>query len=211
MVPLTTLTCIVLALLLLLTPSALSFSTPTSTYPRSTGIGRRVAYSSLLRAVESPNSIVTDGIQKFDVGNNGDCFGSSNRDDLANQLIKTCKKFGQVGSKLNEEDRANIDDIASMLSAFSEPAPAKFDLKGTHDLVYSASPGGSSGAIGPFVGKVTQSFLNKEKFINRVELLNGIFKQIMVITHIQDLQNAFEKRVLIQKDQLTGSHVELIA
>ena len=51
----------------------------------------------------------------------------------------------------------------------------------------------------------------KQKFLESVNLLNGIFKQIMVITHIQDLQNAFEKRVLIQKVQLTGSHVELIA
>ena len=43
-------------------------------------------------------------------------------------------------------------------------------------MPYSASPGGSSGAIGPFVGRVTQSFLDEEKFINRVELLNGAFK-----------------------------------
>ena len=43
-------------------------------------------------------------------------------------------------------------------------------------MVYSASPGGSSGAVGPFVGKVSQSFLNEDQFINRVELLGGIVK-----------------------------------
>ncbi|KAL3794313.1 hypothetical protein HJC23_012438 [Cyclotella cryptica] len=151
------------------------FNTP-STNRRSAGIGQRLASLAPLRAVESPTSFVSDVIKKFYLGNFRGDNGSSTRDDLADQLIKTCKKLGQVGSKLSQEDRASIDDIANMLSAFSERAPAKFDLQGTHSLVYSASPGGSSGAIGPFVGKVTQSFLNEEKFINRVELLNGIFK-----------------------------------
>ena len=40
----------------------------------------------------------------------------------------------------------------------------------------SAFPDRSSGALGPFVGKVTQSFLNDIQFINRVELCNGILK-----------------------------------
>jgi hypothetical protein len=129
-----------------------------------------------LHAVESSTTFVSDDVKEVNEGNSRNGNGSSTRDDLANELIKTCKKLGQVGSKLNEGDRAKIDDIANMLSAFTESAPAKLDLRGTHNLVYSASPGGSSGAIGPFVGKVTQSFLDEEKFINRVELLNGILK-----------------------------------
>lgn len=60
-------------------------------------------------------------------------------------------------------------------------------------------------------GLGSQDDAAKQKFLESVNLLNGVFKQIMVITHIQDLQSAFEKRVLIQKNQLTGSHVELIA
>jgi len=58
----------------------------------------------------------------------------------------------------------------------TDPAPAQIDLGGTHDLIYSAAPGGSSGAVGPLVGKVQQSFLDAESFINRVELFGGILK-----------------------------------
>lgn len=140
--------------------------------------GSRFACPTQLHAVESPTSFFSDIVKKFNQRNTSasDDNGHSSRDSLANQLITRCKQLGQVGSKLSEEDRESIDDIANMLSAFSDSSPARFDLRGNHDLVYSASPGGSSGAIGPFVGKVTQSFLDEEEFINRVELLNGAFK-----------------------------------
>ena len=163
-----TLAVLVVAVFAVLTPFALGFLRPSE----SRGLNR----FGMLHAVESPTNI--DGVlRKFNVRNiistgNGD----SSRDNLANQLIAKCKKLGQVGSKLSEEERASIDDIANMLSAFSDSSPAKYELSGDHDLIYSASPGGSSGAIGPFVGKVTQSFLDAEKFINRVELLNGALK-----------------------------------
>ena len=58
----------------------------------------------------------------------------------------------------------------------SSPSPAKIDLKGKHELVYSASPSASSGALGPLTGKVTQSFLDETMFINRVEFFGGIAK-----------------------------------
>ena len=132
--------------------------------------------SSALHAVDSPTNFVSDVIKKFNVGKISKGNGDNARDELANQLIMTCKQLGQVGSKLSEEERASIDGVANMLSAFSDSSPAKFDLQGDHDLVYSASPGGSSGAIGPLTGKVTQSFLDENRFINRVELLNGVFK-----------------------------------
>ena len=151
-------------------PIALAFAPP------SRGIERR-RVTPLSQAVESPTNFLSGIIKKFNVGNvisigNGD----SARDDLANKLITRCKELGQVGSKLSEDEQSSIDDFANMLSAFSDGSPAKFDLEGDHNLIYSASPGGSSGAIGPFVGRVTQSFLDEEKFINRVELLNGAFK-----------------------------------
>ncbi|KAL7518569.1 hypothetical protein ACHAWX_003383 [Stephanocyclus meneghinianus] len=172
MSPSPTLACIALALLLIFAPSALCFSALSKSYPRSCTVT-----SSSLRAVERPTTIASDDIKEVSVGNDRDgVCSSTTRDDLANELIKTCKKLGQVGSKLSDVDRDKIDDIARMLSAFTESAPAKFDLRGTHNLVYSASPGGSSGAIGPFVGEVTQSFLDEEKFINRVELMKGILK-----------------------------------
>mmetsp|Transcript_13260 Transcript_13260/g.20053 ORF Transcript_13260/g.20053 Transcript_13260/m.20053 type:complete len:240 (+) Transcript_13260:138-857(+) len=96
--------------------------------------------------------------------------------DLATQLLATCAEYGQIGSKLTEDQRSTVDDLASSLSSYSDPAPAQIDLRGTHDLIYSAAPGGSSGALGPLVGKVSQTFLDDVRFINRVELFGGIVK-----------------------------------
>ena len=96
--------------------------------------------------------------------------------DLAAKLLSTCDEYGQVGSKLSDEQRSIIDDIAASLGQYSSPSPAKIDLKGKHELVYSASPSASSGALGPLTGKVTQSFLDETMFINRVEFFGGIAK-----------------------------------
>jgi exonuclease SbcC len=60
-------------------------------------------------------------------------------------------------------------------------------------------------------GLGSQDDFAKQKFIESINALKGLFKQIMVITHIQDLQNAFDKRVLVEKDQLNGSKVEIIS
>lgn len=95
---------------------------------------------------------------------------------LATKLLETCAEYGQVGSKLTEDQRSIIDDMALSLSSYTDPDPAQIDLEGTHELIYSASPGGSSGAVGPLVGKVYQSFLDEERFINRVELFGGVVK-----------------------------------
>lgn len=154
-------------------PSTSGFAPPSNSIKVG---GRTTPVSFPLQVANSPTSFVSDVVKKFGIGSIASGNGDSTRDDLANQLIESCKKLGQVGSKLSEEERADIDNITNLLSAFSDSSPSKFDLKGNHELVYSASPGGSSGAIGPFVGKVTQSFLDEEKFINRVELLNGVFK-----------------------------------
>jgi hypothetical protein len=98
------------------------------------------------------------------------------RNDLAAKLLTTCVEYGQVGSKLSEEERSTIDDIAASLGQSSSPSPAKIELSGKHELIYSASPSASSGALGPLTGKVTQSFLDETNFINRVEFFAGAFK-----------------------------------
>ena len=90
--------------------------------------------------------------------------------ELATKLINKCKEYGQIGSKLTKEQQTIIDELASELVPYSDTGPAQVDLQGRHDLIYSASPGGSSGALGPFVGTVSQSFLDDERFINRVEI-----------------------------------------
>lgn len=57
-------------------------------------------------------------------------------------------------------------------------------------------------------GLGSQDDFSKQKFVESIMSLNGLFKQIMVVTHIQDLQNVFDNRILVQKNQLTGSYVE---
>lgn len=124
-------------------------------------------------------STMTTAIEKITVSFNASKTNNINqkeRNDYAKSLLSTCKKFGRVGSKLTQEQRSEIDGIATSLSAYSDDSPAKLPLIGNHDLIYSASPGGSSGAFGPLTGKVTQSFLGDVKFINRLELFNGIVK-----------------------------------
>ena len=101
---------------------------------------------------------------------------STATNEIASKLLETCAEYGQVGSKLTEEERSIIDNIASSLSPSSSPSPAKAELSGKHELIYSASPSASSGALGPLTGQVTQSFLDETRFINRVEFFAGAFK-----------------------------------
>lgn len=105
-----------------------------------------------------------------------DTIDDGKRNNIATKLLTTCSEYGQVGSKLTEEERSIIDDIAASLSPSSSPSPAKIELSGKHELIYSASPSASSGALGPLTGKVTQSFLDDTRFINRVEFFGGAFK-----------------------------------
>jgi hypothetical protein len=101
------------------------------------------------------------------------------KNELASQLLSTCAKYGQIGAKLTDEQRAIIDNLALSLAPYSDSAPAQYDkeyLRGRHELIYSASQGASSGAIGPLVGTVSQSFIDEVRYINRVELFGGLIK-----------------------------------
>ena len=83
--------------------------------------------------------------------------------DIATRLLRTCDEYGRVGSKLTEEQRNVIDDLARSLGPHSDIDPAGCDarLRGRHELMYSASTGPSSGAFGPLVGTVSQSFVDE--------------------------------------------------
>jgi hypothetical protein len=101
------------------------------------------------------------------------------KNELASELLSTCAKYGQIGAKLTDEQRAVIDNLALSLAPYSDFAPAQYDkeyLRGRHELIYSASQGASSGAIGPLVGTVSQSFIDEVRYINRVELFGGLVK-----------------------------------
>lgn len=96
---------------------------------------------------------------------------TTRRDDIVNQLLLATAKTGQVGSKASEADVATIADLAEQLASLSTvERPADVPLSGVHSLVYSASSGGSSGMLGPFTGRVTQSFIDEKQFINAVTL-----------------------------------------
>jgi DNA repair exonuclease SbcCD ATPase subunit len=40
--------------------------------------------------------------------------------------------------------------------------------------------------------------------------MRQFFKQILVITHIAEVQDAFDARVLVQKDPVKGSQVKVL-
>lgn len=95
---------------------------------------------------------------------------STTIDELYQELLLEINKVGQVGSKATEEDRKNIETIANKILPYTDETPARKELTGKHELLYSAAPGGSSGAIGPFVGKVSQLFVDEKIFKNIVNL-----------------------------------------
>ena len=118
-------------------------------------------------------STPTAAVSTTDIDTDTTALANKNSDkvnELATKLISKCQEYGQIGSKLTEEQQIIIDELASALIPYSDAGPAQVDLQGRHDLIYSASPGASSGALGPFVGSVSQSFLDEERFINRVEI-----------------------------------------
>lgn len=50
----------------------------------------------------------------------------------------------------------------------------------------------------------------RQRFVDTLHKLRTFFKQIICITHINDVQDAFDSRVLVEKDQLTGSRVVVL-
>ena len=50
----------------------------------------------------------------------------------------------------------------------------------------------------------------KSQFIHSVNLLTQVFKKVMIITHIEEIKDVFNNKVLIHKDPLLGSKVSLL-
>ena len=50
----------------------------------------------------------------------------------------------------------------------------------------------------------------KSQFIQSVNLLTQVFKQVMIITHIEEMKDAFNNKVLVYKDPLLGSKISLL-
>ena len=98
---------------------------------------------------------------------------ATDRNLLMQDLLSAARNVGQVGSLASEQDQEMLVSLAQKLKNASDPKPARRKLAGVHALVYSASPGGSSGRlVGSIYGKVQQTFLDNDDgtFINSVEL-----------------------------------------
>lgn len=130
----------------------------TATVPSSIATCRKLSTSTERAASPSTDAAVT----------------TLTRDERVQELLQLARELGPVGVRQSAENQQRILDVALQLKEFSDDAsttaPAKLPLSGIHNLLYSAAPGGSSGKLGPFDGKVTQEFVDDKTFINAVEL-----------------------------------------
>ena len=115
-------------------------------------------------------------------------------------LLDAISEAGVVGCDATEEQQAKVERLASELAGTGyDGAQAKVPLSGTYELLYSMSKGGSSGKVGPLVGKVTQIIVDETGFINQVELFGGA---LTIQLHA--------KREVIDDDRIRVSFVETV-
>ena len=91
------------------------------------------------------------------------------RDVQIQQLLQRARELGPIGKDRTPEEQNELLELAQAAVPLSDPAPARQTLEGLHTLQYSAAQGSSSGKIGPFVGPVTQQFVDDEFFRNTVD------------------------------------------
>jgi exonuclease SbcC len=59
-------------------------------------------------------------------------------------------------------------------------------------------------------GLGSQDDEGRENFILTVNKLSDMFKQIFIITHIDEVKDAFDKKIVINKDNIKGSKIEVL-
>jgi len=59
-------------------------------------------------------------------------------------------------------------------------------------------------------GLGSQDSSARQKFIDTLHKISTIFKQVMCITHIRELQDSFNTKVLIEKDPIKGSQISIL-
>lgn len=91
---------------------------------------------------------------------------ASEREGSRAALERLCLQTPQNGVGATPERQAEIADAIAALKPHCADAPARIPLNGVYELLYCSSKGGSSGKVGPFVGKVTQTFVDDLNFIN---------------------------------------------
>jgi hypothetical protein len=98
--------------------------------------------------------------------------GITERDAAIQQLLQRARELGPIGTDCTSAQQDELVTMARKVAQYSDAKPARVLLppNSVHHLVYSASPGGSSGKIlGPVVGKVTQTILDERDMVNAVE------------------------------------------
>lgn len=86
------------------------------------------------------------------------------------ELLALCASIPDNGVGASADTQARVEELAQKLARSCPRAPATVPLEGVYDLLYCTSAGGSSGKLGPFVGAVSQTFVDEVNYINAVEL-----------------------------------------
>ena len=95
------------------------------------------------------------------------------------ELASLLSAIDRAGTPVGTSAQSSVqEEIASAASALAATVPAGEDLTavpltGTHECLFSMAPGGSSGKLGPFTGRVSQEFVDDVNFINRVKFFGG--------------------------------------
>lgn len=79
------------------------------------------------------------------------------------------------GVRASDACRARVSDLVRELEGAAGLRGRGRVPSGEWELVYTDSQGNSAGKVGPFVGRVTQTFSGGDTLVNKVELLNGLF------------------------------------
>jgi len=88
-------------------------------------------------------------------------------------LVAACQSAPPNGVGASEAEVAAVEAAIQGLEPNCPPQPAQAPLSGVYELLFCTAKGGSNGKVGPFVGKVTQTFVDETTFINAVELFGG--------------------------------------
>lgn len=98
--------------------------------------------------------------------------------EVARRKRRLCGLAAQAppnGVDTPEALKQEVEAAASELEPCCPERPARGELSGTWELLYCTAPGGSNGKVGPFVGQVSQTFVDDTRFMNEVELF-GVVK-----------------------------------
>jgi len=89
---------------------------------------------------------------------------------LKRGLLAACAEAPKNGVGASDAVVEEVEIAATALQSRRPAQAARIPLQGAWDLVYCTAPGSSSGKVGPFVGDVTQTFVDDLRFVNAVEL-----------------------------------------